>query len=169
MFLAVQVARMPHPYQCLLNCFRPNSAIKNVVIAASGPYIHTFNADEGGHLSTWPPDQADRILNQTKHDSSINVDRIPVPSTDREISERPQKRQKISPAREDSGSSAEIVVGNGNRDVESSPVDQFSNIAIIKLGCDSTGRHVVAVTGEDKAISVFELSTDGNLSRLSRR
>ena len=48
---------MLHPYQCLLHCYRPDLDVKGVVVAASGPNIHTFNSSNGNLISIWPSTQ----------------------------------------------------------------------------------------------------------------
>ncbi len=160
---------MSHPYQCLLHCSRPHLLLKNVIVAASGPCLHTFNASDGEHLSTWPPIEKDGITDRTEPSQKIDDNENTVLSTDHDSSQRPPKRRKLSSAREDSGSSTEIVVENGNGSFEPPKIKQCPSTAIIKLVCDSTGRHVVAVTGDDKAIRVFGLSAEGHLSQFSER
>ena len=52
---------------------------------------------------------------------------------------------------------------------ESSKSKLYSTAPVIKLASDSAGQYVVAATGEEKAIIVFKLSTDGFLSYSSER
>ena len=89
--------------------------------------------------------------------------------THQDNSQRPRKRQKLSPPREDSGSSAEIVVNGGDAEDQNARLKQAIGPPVIKLAGTSDGHHVVAVTGEDKCIRVFELPEDGCLIQLSER
>lgn len=83
---------------------------------------------------------------------------------------RSPKRQRLSPAREESGSSsAEIVVAGDCDNGESTSSQQLTNPPIIKLAGTSAGQHVIAVTGEDKCIRVFALAVNGTLTQLSER
>jgi tRNA (guanine-N(7)-)-methyltransferase subunit TRM82 len=160
---------MLHTYQCLLYCPRPDQPDAATILAASGPCIHTFSVLNGNHLSSWPPYQ----------DSEQNVqDSITRVNTDTEQSATgvgeatagpPQKRRKLSSAREDSGSSAEIVVGNDSKDDGGSDTKRYLSLPIANLACTATGHHIVAVTGEDKCIRVFELTAHGILRQLSER
>ena len=160
---------MLHPYQCLLHCYRPDAAIKGVVVAASGSNIHTFNSSDGSYISTWPLIPEEGSWDQKKADGSFDANQSSVASTNVDAPERPQKRQKLSPTREESGSSAEIVVGEQDGAARSSKSKSHSNTPVIKLIADSTGQHVIAATSEDKAIIVFELSIDGELTYFSER
>ena len=85
-------------------------------------------------------------------------------------SQRSPKRQKLSPAKDESGSfSAEIVVAGDSDNEVSTSSQQPSNPPIVKLAGTSAGQHVVAVTGEDKCIRVFALAAKGTLTQLSER
>ena len=141
------------------------------MIAASGPYIHAFNAVDGKYLSSWPSIQETKASNQVELDRKLSGNESAAPSSSCDITERPQKRRKLSSAREDSGSSAEIVIENGDVNLDSLRAKQSSDPVspVILLVCDSTGGYIVAVTGDDKAIRVFELTADGLLSQKSER
>lgn len=158
---------MSWSYQCLLYCSRPEVPDKDVLVAASGPYIHTFNASDGDHLSTWPVPEEKKTFNRADLTSKTDSNESSGPSFASGVSEPPQKRRKLSSATSDS--SAEIVVENERGDVGSSNLRHVSKSPIIKLACDSFARHVVAVSGDDKALSVFDLSKGGGLSQLSKR
>ena len=160
---------MQHPYQCLLYCSRSDHNEAGVLVAASGPYIHTFSAQHGTHLSTWPSNQDFKQSTQKAKGTEAGSELIEDQSSSHEDSHRPQKRRKLSPPRDDSGSSAEIVVNGGNANGQNSNLKQASNPPVIKLAGTSTGQYVVAVTGEDKCLRVFELSENGCLKPLSER
>ena len=160
---------MPHPYQCLLYCSRPGQAEAGILVASSGPYIHTFNAHNGTYLSTWPSGQ--ELGKSSKDDAMADLGSGLSGGTQtyQENSQRPRKRQKLSPPREDSGSSAEIVVNGGDAEDQNARLKQAIGPPVIKLAGTSDGHHVVAVTGEDKCIRVFGLPEDGCLIQLSER
>ena len=160
---------MSHPYQCLTYCSRPGKTLDEILIAASGAYIHTFDVKLGGYLSTWPPNREVGKSIQTRLDREDESRQILVPEADDDSSTRPLKRRKLSSAREDSGSSAEIVIEHESQSAESLSTARSSIAPIVTLASDNTGQYVIAVTGEDKAIRVFELSTDGVLSPFSKR
>ena len=160
---------MPHPYQCLLYCSRPGQAEAGILVASSGPYIHTFNVHNGTYLSTWPLGQ--EIGKSSKDDATAELgsELTAKTETHQEDSQGPRKRRKLSPPRDDSGSSTEIVVNGGDADAQNPRLKPAISPPVIKLAGTSNGHHVVAVTGEDKCIRVFELSEDGFLIQLSER
>ena len=154
-------------YQCLLYCSRSDSSNRDILIAASGSYIQTFNASDGVHLSTWPPGRSRGTSPQTRTDPKTFVHHRSGPSADSEISQRPQKRRKLSST--SSRSSTEIIVEDGPRDTGCSGMDHLSKNWITKLACDASGQHLVTVTGEDKTLRVYDLSVGGVLSLFSER
>lgn len=160
---------MPHPYQCLLYCSRPGQAEAGILVASSGPYIHTFNVHNGAFLSTWPSGQ--ELGKSSKDDAIAELGSVLSGEMERhqEDSQRPRKRRKLSPPKDDSGSSAEIVVNGGDAANQNARLKQAISPPVIKLAGASNGHHVVAVTGEDKCIRVLELSEDGCLIQLSER
>ena len=160
---------MPHPYQCLLYCSRPGQAEAGILVASSGPYIHTFNVHNGTYLSSWPSGQG--LAKSKKDDATAELGSGLTGKTEtyQEDSQRPRKRRKSSPPRDDSGSSTEIVVSGGDADDLSPRLKPAISPPVIKLAGTSDGQHVVAVTGEDKCIRVFELPEDGCLIQLSER
>lgn len=161
---------MLHPYQCLYYCQQAGQSETGILVGASGCYIHTFSAQNGKYLSTWPAlgkyAQSSSIGEENKVVSEV-LDRKITPQND---SERPSKRQKLSLARDESGSSsAEIVVAGDSDDGELSSPEQPPRTPVIKLAGTSNGQQVVATTGEDKCIRVFNLAADGTLTQLSER
>lgn len=160
---------MLNTYQCLLYCPRPDQPNAAKILATSGSFIHTFSALDGNHCSTWPPYQTTEQHTRgitTEGDTGIED---PATGSNESTLERPQKRRKLSSVREDSGSSAEIVVGFHSRDLGGLETKQSLSSSIANIACTSTGQYVVAVTGEDKCISVFELTACGILNQLSER
>ena len=160
---------MLHPYQCLLHFSRDDDGSSSILVAASGSYLHTFNVQSGVLLSTWSSNNDERPLGAHENNNKDESHLEQYNSTDETLEERPQKRPRISPVRDDSGSSTEIVV---NRSEEFAPDfhrKQESNPAISKLAGTSNGQYVIAMTGEDKCVRVFELSENGILTPLSER
>ncbi|KAL2041451.1 hypothetical protein N7G274_005833 [Stereocaulon virgatum] len=169
MFL-VTFLTMPHPYQCLLYCAQPGRTDGGVLVAASGPYIHTFSAEDGTNLYTWPSDEVLKSCNEKGEDTDHGSETKEEVRSGREDHKRPRKRRRLSPPGEDSGSSAEIVVdGGSNANGQGAKVKQASHPPVTKLVGTSTGQYVVAVTGEDKCLRVFELLENGSLKPLSVR
>lgn len=160
---------MPHPYQRLSYCSQPRHAEAGILVAASGSYLHTFNVQDGEFLSTWSSNKDMEPCRNTEKNARGMNDPSSLELPSRDSRERPQKRRKFSPARDDSGSSAEIVVDGGDEIASNSQVKRFSNPPFIHLAGTSNGQYVVAVTGEDKCIRVFTLSGNGTLTQLSER
>lgn len=153
---------MPHPYQCLLYCSRIVQSNCHVLVAACGPYIHTFNAVSGDFLSTWP--RLENSAGPIEKSQCVPLKRS-ASNLERDSSSKQQKRQELSPAREDSDSSAAEILAkdwqNGGKPPPKPP--------IIKLAATSNGQYVVAATGEDKCIRVFEVLESGALKQISER
>ncbi|CAD6564471.1 MAG: Uroporphyrinogen decarboxylase in heme biosynthesis [Alectoria sarmentosa] len=161
---------MLHQYQCLAYCQPASQSQTGILVGAFGSFIHTFSAQNGRYLSTWPSlettAQTRSIGQNDEKESEVSNQK----SSSQDDSKRPPKRQKLSPAKDDSGNfSAEIVVAGDSDNGESTRYQQPSNPPIIKLAGTSAGQHVIAVTGEDKCIRVFDLAADGILMQLSER
>ena len=160
---------MPHPYQCLSYCQQASQSEIGILVGASGSCIHTFSAQNGRYLSTWPS------LESTSQSGSIDQivgnesEVVRLKGSPQDLI-RPSKRQKLSPARDESGSSAAEIVVMGHSDNGELPrLHQPSIPPVIKLASTSSGQRVIAVTGEDKRIRVFDLAADGTLTQLSER
>ena len=141
---------MPHPFQCLLYCFRIPSS--RLLVTAAGSYLRTFDIDRGVHLCTWPSNGKHEYLDTKLSKAPLHHDEAP---------DSPAKRVKLSLERSES-SSAEIVV-------DETEVIEAPNPPILKLAATSNGQYVVAISGEDKCIRVFELSAGGILNLYSER
>ncbi|KAL9129401.1 MAG: hypothetical protein Q9217_002132 [Psora testacea] len=130
-----------------------------MLVAAAGPYIHTFDIDSGIHLSTWPtPEDSLSPVEKSEGSEIRNDDAKPI-ATAGDESHRAAKRRRVSPARERSGSSStEIVVEKYAIDGPCAP-----SPPVVKLAATRNGQYVVAVTGEDKCIRVFTLLANGIL------
>ena len=153
---------MLQPFRSLL-CCPPSKNRPKILLAASGPIIYTFNCQNGLLLSTWPSEEF-------KGKPRDLEERTASPeNSDLGDAERSAKRRKTSLSREASSSaSAEILVEavNGR---QSDTAMEVSNSDVSKMICTSNGEYVVAVTGEDKAIRVLHLLSDGGLVQISER
>ena len=153
--VTLNLSIMLQPFQCLLYCPKSGTQQPDILLAASGHSIFSFDVQSGSLLSTWPspPKRSLEIGDPGNRDA-----------------ERQSKRQKASISREASHSdSADIVVEN-DLDIDSSANKNGGSTGnIAKLICTSDSKHVVAVTAEDKSIRVFEQAADGSLTQISVR
>lgn len=151
------------PFQRLLYVPGKEHGRPNLLLAASGPLIYSFDAFNGDLLSQWS--HVPFIPNgNSGTDGSVDL------VVEDEAAERPGKRRKLSDARDPSETpSAEIVIDDDvkkPRKTKNKPIT-FPSV-IILLGTDD-GTHIVAATGEDKCLRVLELCEDGSLKQLSER
>ena len=162
--------KMSHPYQCLCYCPRAGQLETGILVGASGCSIHTFSAQNGRYLSTWPPLEKDVQARLRRHRSENDSEVSNLKKSSQDDFERSVKRQKLSLTRDESGSSsAEIVVARDSDNEQLSSQQAPPKPSVVKLACTLNGQHVVAVTGEDKCIRVFDLAADGTLIQLSER
>ena len=162
---------MQHPFQCLL-VRGPSGASPAVLVAAAGYQLHSYDLADGSPLSIWP-EGTGRTL--TKLDGlPKGVEKVPqivdngtLPDESARELQSPRKRQKLSQGADES--QVETNGGTAQLADESSLLQLNNRLAIIRLTMAHDGRHVVAVTGEDKCIRVFELEEGGRLSLLSER
>ena len=160
------------PYQCIKRCGQ-------VLIAARGSSIDTFNSESGSLLSTWRVPSAEEP-NPVSSSSKAIVESLE--SYDLESTEGvgdayapATKRRKLSTVEDIAQEPAQTNGAKGQekgskRDNKRSDV-VISNLetpVVILLEVTRDERHVTAVTGEDKAIRVFKLGDDG-LIQLSCR
>lgn len=163
---------MKIPYNCL-------HTHGSVLFAARGGKIHTFNLPEGNHIATWKHPELDA--------SSAVVRRGTVPEVVKEMenavgeddsamvdeTEPPAKRQKVTEEGEN-GNEKESKASNKNGEKgkdkkphKTAPVPDRP--VIIQLITTADGSHLVAVSGNDKAIWVFAHDGNGQLTQLSQR
>lgn len=160
---------MSHPYQCLSYCQQASQSEPGVLVGASGSSIHTFSAQNGRYLSTWPSLESTTKTGSIGQNSGNESEVVRLKSSLQDP-ERLSKRQKLSSGRDESGiSSAELLITGHKDNSESPSLQQPSIPPVIKLASTSTGQRVIAVTGEDKCIRVFDLAADGTLTQLSER
>lgn len=137
----------------------------NILIAARGSSIDSFSLQNGSFLSTW-----------TNAPSSK-----PQPPTSTPASSPPAKRRKISdgeieegkeelkeePVKAQNGSSPSKKEKKKQNNRSEAVASGLEHPAIIALTVTQDGKHVVAVTAEDKSIRVFEnISTAGGKQEL---
>jgi tRNA (guanine-N(7)-)-methyltransferase subunit TRM82 len=126
----------------------------SIVFAAQGSDIHSFSSALQ-HVSTWkyPVQQADESKGQ-----SAEGEESPAPEGP------PAKRRKVENGKES--------VSNGQaKSKKNAQYDCPANERPFVQGLYTTsdGRHLVAITGSDKTIWVFEHDGAGNLKQLSQR
>lgn len=144
---------MAIPYQVLKAC-------GSVVFAARGSDIHSLNSSLE-HISTW------KYPVKQENESSGPVLEIQEPPEVEEAQEspapegRPVKRRKLQNGQQ--GKS------NGQAKAKSGPQKAIERPFIQGLYATTDGRHLVAITGSDKTIWVFEHDGAGNLTQLSQR
>lgn len=161
------MAKTRIPYHCLELC-------DNVLLAARGSSIDLFSLESGSRLSTWTCPPTPSSVNSNKKTPVTDNTVGTLPDSIRSATPPPPKRRKLSPS-SDGVPDNEKSVGAENAlvDVEKSSERRptynrgltttgLEAPAIIALISAPSGTHVIAVTGEDKSIRVFEnLSVDG--------
>ncbi|MCJ1396478.1 tRNA (guanine-N(7)-)-methyltransferase non-catalytic subunit trm82, partial [Xylographa bjoerkii] len=151
------------PFHCVLHCDRKGSS--SLIVAASGDSIYSFAASTGSLLSSWSQSEvSSRTVHQAHNYGSGSADH------EAACTERPIKRRKLSGSGEVSDStSAEIVIDNDTKKPRRRKVKVAPISAVISIIVNSTGKHIVAVTAEDKCIRVLEVLADGKLQQISER
>ena len=157
-----------HSFQCLLYCHQKEPTSSGFLVAALGSTLFVFGTGEwnsGKVLS-----QCALGVQSQSQDDGVKTDAPTAQSATDEVEpkdtngEPPAKRLKTEVSSIASESSSTEIVVENDLEIQNS----FAN-AIIKLAATSDGRHVIAVTGEDKRIRVLELSASGILRQWSDR
>jgi tRNA (guanine-N(7)-)-methyltransferase subunit TRM82 len=117
-----------------------------VIVASAGPKLYSFSASDGRKLSTWPESKTSISGEAETNDAAEGSDGPP------------EKKRKISP---------DSAAKGGHEEKQNSDTTAWSSIPI--LITSPTGRHVVALTAEDKHIRVFDVNSEGVLTQLSSR
>lgn len=163
----------------------------SVLFAARGGKIHSFSLDDGAHLSTWKHPDVDKVDAAVKAISDEASSEKPVSQepavVEGEVSdEPPAKRQKVEEPKDEAVKETEQEdpekqasgkkKGGKKSKNRNQPRNKEHNISrvpdrpvITHLTSTSDGSHVLAITGHDKAIWVFENDGKGNLTQLSKR
>ncbi|EEU46443.1 uncharacterized protein NECHADRAFT_79056 [Fusarium vanettenii 77-13-4] len=163
----------------------------SVLFAARGGKIHSFSLDDGAHLSTWKHPDVDKVDAAVKAisdeaSSEKPVSQEPTVAEGEANDEPPAKRQKVEEPKDeavketeqedpDKQASGKKKGGKKSKN-RNQPRNKEHNISrvpdrpvITHLTSTSDGSHVLAITGHDKAIWVFENDGKGNLTQLSKR
>lgn len=148
---------MQHPFQCLALAATPDV---HILVAAIGSSISTYRLNDGALLATWFPLRATRKESREEERKGTP----PISERSKDETEPPDKRRKLS--------------DHGNITVADTAVDVRKGVAgsrralnpvITKLAITPDAKNVVAVTGDDKCIRVFDLLEDGTLLQRSER
>ncbi|KAL2064822.1 hypothetical protein VTL71DRAFT_3962 [Oculimacula yallundae] len=163
------------PYQCMVTC-------GNVLVAARGSSIDSFNLEKGLFLSTWtcPISQENKNGKVPSTEIEIKEDTpnavTPSEGGGPEDNGPPAKKRKLSS--ENVEAKIEETPTPKTNQRQQQPKKQKQNNrsdavasglqapAVIALASTKDGRHVIAVTGEDKSIRVFESIEDGGSHKL---
>ncbi|KAL2182336.1 hypothetical protein L209DRAFT_759416 [Thermothelomyces heterothallicus CBS 203.75] len=138
-----------------------------VIFAAQGCDIHSFNSDFK-HISTW------KYPVQKPNDNESSGPSRDAPQDSPAPEEPPTKRRKV-----ESGAGSEAPIkdqgaGSENGRPKSKKAAQYDVPAnerpfVQGLYATADGRHLIAITGSDKTIWVFEHDGAGNLKQRSQR
>ncbi len=154
-------------YQCLHKC-------GDILIAASISRLDSFSLEDGSRLSSWTyptPGNGQKDKQTTLPRSEGNLNLLETQHSLMDAAHDngpPAKRRKLS------GSDDGQIVADGH--FESKKIKQSDAVArrleapaFMALTSTKDGKHVIAVTGEDKSISVYEHDGRGQLHHISRR
>ena len=155
-------------FQSLLCCENTSTIRSSVLLAASGPHIYSFDAQDGTYLASWPSQALERKATALAEVPRAGDQKSTKGCGSTEV-ERPPKRRRTSLSRAVSSSTSAEIVVESEVETGSNEATQVSDADVSKLICTSNGRHVIAVTGEDKAVRVFQLWEDGSLTQISER
>lgn len=140
-----------------------NNEGKQILLAATGPCIKSLSFPDGQQLSTWPQDD---------HEESSNED---------DGQEPPGKRQKLDHSEhadlkrqesEASEASIEIVAEGQKRQKGERRRPKIPDLTLPNVShliATSDGKHAIAITAEDKAVRVYNISQRGRLRQKSSR
>ncbi|KAH8815073.1 guanine-N(7)--methyltransferase subunit trm82 [Xylogone sp. PMI_703] len=154
------MASLPLPYQCLQIC-------GNVLVAARGASIDILSLETGMLLSTWNYKESTNAGPSTleNDDSAAALTKDEANKTTLDDASPQAKRRRLSSSRSD----IRISKGQDERkpvpDLSSSTLSKASSPTIINMTGTRNGKHLVVVTGEDKAIRVLEWESTSSSSR----
>ncbi|KAL4792967.1 hypothetical protein BDV19DRAFT_367395 [Aspergillus venezuelensis] len=142
-----------HPLQCLQLVCKKNSTSRNILVASAGSKLYSYSAESGQRLSVWPQDGAD--TSSADNGASASNEDIEGP---------PEKKRKVDASEESEG---KVKNGTAVAAVTANKKTPWTSIPILTSTVD--GAYLVALTGEDKTIRVFQIEEDGSFSQLSER
>ena len=134
----------------------PEPKNADFLVTVSGPNLHVFSFPEAVHLNSWPPRGllAEHLSTQADYPRSNEHESVEKSSTP------PAKRPRLSPE-ESRASSTEIVTEAPEKPCV------FPNI--VKIAASRDGKHIITISGDDKCVRVFSMSSEGSLNLLSER
>lgn len=136
------------PFQCILI---RSIGETEILLAASGSFVYSFDLKCGSLLSTWP----------SEHWNLFSVGS----STPQAQGSEPSPKRQNSPSNEYVKSS---LTKSRLEDGHSKSIDTQNSNFVIKLAGSSNGQHIIAIT-VDKCVHVLRLSADGALIQLNER
>ncbi|KFG80485.1 tRNA methyltransferase [Metarhizium anisopliae] len=146
--------------------------IGNILFATRGGKIHSFNLSDHKHISTWQhPDVEKQSIagdSQTQLESETKTPTNAENAPETEQSEPPAKRQKV--AEGDLNISGGKGKGKSDNHGDKSRMGRVVDRPLITLlTCTDDGKHLIAVSGHDKSVWVFEHDGEGQIIQLSQR
>lgn len=164
------------------------------LFAARAGQIHSFSLEDGSHISTWKHPDVEKVANAVKAVADAEMAEAEfeteiAPAED-DADEPPAKRQKtISDEDVSTTKEPEAVQQNTkeskrkgkkskNRNKDNSKPGQEGRSKVSRtpdrpvlthLTSSADGNHLLAISGHDKTIWVFEHDGEGNLTLLSQR
>lgn len=170
----------------------------DVLYAARGGKIHSFSLQDGSHLSTWKHPDVDKVDAAVKaisgEASSENITNQDTPAVEGEGGDGPPAKRQKTEEPKDETTTAEANVqddaknaeeakpegkkrgGKKSKDRRNQQKPKEHNISrvpdrpvITHMTSSPDGAHILAITGHDKAIWVFENGENGVLNQLSKR
>jgi tRNA (guanine-N(7)-)-methyltransferase subunit TRM82 len=150
------MSKLRVPYQCL-------EIAGNLLVAARGSSIDLFSLEDQSLLSTWKypsaPTSSTRESSQqiTQELPGSNSEAPALPALDVSSQSPPAKRRKLSDGGEPQNPCDEGKWKKKSNHRSDSMAAGLDAPAIITLAVAREGQHVIAATGEDKCIWVFEI------------
>lgn len=144
----------------------------DVLFAARGGKIHTFKLSDGSFISTWKHPGLENLnqkapaSTETQPEAEAAVTESAPASSPPDQNEPPTKRQKVDTDKAANGTQKANKHHRGN-DSRFGTVPDRPVVSQITTTVD--GSYVIAVSGHDKSIWVFEHDGEGHLTVLSKR
>lgn len=162
---------MKIPYNCL-------HARGDVLFASRGGRLHSFKLSDKSFISTWTHPAVVSITESAQGVQKLaeKLDQVAQTTAAGDVpaqedgDEPPAKRAKVDG---EAGDKQDAKQKNQKANQKGKDNMRLAHVPdqpiIIQLTSTDDGQHVVAVTGHDKAIWVFEHDGNGNLKELSKR
>jgi tRNA (guanine-N(7)-)-methyltransferase subunit TRM82 len=150
------MSKLRVPYQCLQKS-------RNLLVAARGSSIDLFSLEDHSLLSTWKcptahessAKEAGELTTQKPPPKDSDAPALPVP--DVSPPPPPAKRRKLSDGGDPQKPLNEGKAKKKSNNRSESVASGLDAPAIITLTVTRAGHHVIATTGDDKTIRVFEI------------